>query len=218
MTLTAPDSAAVTAHASRTDVLCSEPALRQAWYAVARAIDVGAAPVSVTLLATRVVLYRTVTGVVAAPDRCPHREAPLSAGTVADGCLVCPYHGWTFGDDGRCVRVPSAADHVPPPPRAHLSTFGCTERYGLVWLCLGDTSPDAPDGIPVIVHEDNLTGGYGAEVAALIADRAFTDLDGPVRRLAGPDVPAVPFSRPLEAWYLIGPEKIAAAARELAGY
>ena len=68
---------------------------------------------------------------------------------------MCPYHGWTFGDDGRCVRVPSAADHVPPPPRAHLSTFGCTERYGLVWLCLGDTSPDGPDGIPVIVHEND---------------------------------------------------------------
>jgi phenylpropionate dioxygenase-like ring-hydroxylating dioxygenase large terminal subunit len=157
MTLTAPDSTAVTAPASRTSVLCSEPALRQAWYAVARAIDVGTAPVSVTLLATKVVLYRTATGVVAAPDRCPHREAPLSAGTVQDGCLVCPYHGWTFGDDGNCVRVPSAAEHVPPPPRAHLSTFGCTERYGLVWMCLGDTSPDGPDGIPVIGYENDPT-------------------------------------------------------------
>jgi 2-oxoisovalerate dehydrogenase E1 component beta subunit len=73
-------------------------------------------------------------------------------------------------------------------------------------------------GKALIVHEDNLTCGFGAEVAALIADEAFADLDGPVRRLAGPDVPAVPFSRSMEAWYLIGPEKIAAAARELANY
>ena len=56
--------------------------------------------------------------VVAAPDRCPHREAPLSAGFVEDGCLVCPYHGWKFGDDGRCVKVPSSSEGVPPPPRA----------------------------------------------------------------------------------------------------
>ena len=145
-----------TSTSNRTAVLCSMPALRQAWYAVARSVDVGSAPVAVTLLATKVVLYRSSDGaVIAAPDRCPHREAPLSKGTVEGGCLVCPYHGWTFGDDGRCVRVPSATDHVPPPPRAHLSTFGSAERYGLVWVCLGDTPADSPDGIPVISHEDD---------------------------------------------------------------
>ena len=58
---------------------------------------------------------------VAAPDRCPHREAPLSPGHVVDGCLECCYHGWTFGAEGRCVRVPSAPDGVPIPPRSHLS-------------------------------------------------------------------------------------------------
>jgi phenylpropionate dioxygenase-like ring-hydroxylating dioxygenase large terminal subunit len=136
-------------------VLCFEPALRQAWYAVARSIDIGPAPVAVTLLGTKVVLYRTGADVVAAPDRCPHREAPLSKGYVEGGCLVCPYHGWTFGDDGRCVRVPSTADHVPAPPRAHLSTFQTADRYGLVWLCMGDTPVDGPDGIPVIAHEDD---------------------------------------------------------------
>jgi phenylpropionate dioxygenase-like ring-hydroxylating dioxygenase large terminal subunit len=149
---TGPDSRS----AYRTDRLCSHPALRQAWYAVARAIDVGAAPVAVTLLGSRIVLYRAAGGaVVAAPDRCPHREAPLSSGSVQSGCLVCPYHGWTFGDDGRCLRVPSAADGVPAPPRAHLSTFGCAERYGLVWVCMDDTPADGPDGIPVIAHEDD---------------------------------------------------------------
>jgi phenylpropionate dioxygenase-like ring-hydroxylating dioxygenase large terminal subunit len=51
------------------------------------------------------------------------------------------------------VRVPSAADHVPPPPRAHLSTLASAERYGLVWVCLGSTPVDGPDGIPVVAHE-----------------------------------------------------------------
>ena len=70
----------------------------------------------------------------------------------------------------------------------------------------------------LIVHEDNLTGGYGAEVAATIAEWGFMDLDAPVRRLAGPDVPGVPFSHPMQAWFMVNPEKIAAAIRDLAAF
>jgi 2-oxoisovalerate dehydrogenase E1 component beta subunit len=66
-------------------------------------------------------------------------------------------------------------------------------------------------GKALIVYEDNLTGGYGAELAAILADEAFTDLDAPVRRLGGPDVPAVPFSHPLQSWFMLDAEKIAAA-------
>jgi 2-oxoisovalerate dehydrogenase E1 component beta subunit len=73
-------------------------------------------------------------------------------------------------------------------------------------------------GKALIVHEDNLTGGYGAEVAATIADEGFTSLDAPVKRLCGPDVPAVPFSHPMQDWFMVNPDKIAHAARELARY
>lgn len=73
-------------------------------------------------------------------------------------------------------------------------------------------------GKALIVHEDNLTGGYGAEIAALIAEKEFTALDAPVRRLAGPDVPAVPFSHPMQDWFMLNPEKIEAAIRDLAKY
>jgi 2-oxoisovalerate dehydrogenase E1 component beta subunit len=73
-------------------------------------------------------------------------------------------------------------------------------------------------GKALIVHEDNLTGGIGGEVAAIIAEEAFDYLDGPVMRLAMPDVPAVPYSPPLEQYCLLNPEKIAAAIRKLAGY
>jgi len=73
-------------------------------------------------------------------------------------------------------------------------------------------------GKALIVHEDNLTGGIGGEVAAIIAEEAFDYLDGPVLRLAMPDVPAVPYSPPLEGYCLLNPEKIAAAIRKLAGY
>lgn len=70
----------------------------------------------------------------------------------------------------------------------------------------------------LIVHEDNLTGGIGAEIAATIAQAAFEYLDAPIMRLAGPDVPAVPYAQNLEDWYMLNPDKIAAAIRGLAAY
>jgi 2-oxoisovalerate dehydrogenase E1 component beta subunit len=73
-------------------------------------------------------------------------------------------------------------------------------------------------GKALIIHEDNLTGGYGGELAAILGEEAFTDLDAPIRRLAGPDVPAMPYSHPLQDWFMLNPEKIAAAMRELAAY
>jgi len=73
-------------------------------------------------------------------------------------------------------------------------------------------------GKALIVHEDNLTGGYGGEIAAIIAEHGFEYLDAPVRRLAGPDVPAVPFSHPMQEWFMVNTEKIFNAALELARY
>ncbi len=73
-------------------------------------------------------------------------------------------------------------------------------------------------GRALIVHEDTLTGGYGAEIAAILAGEAFTDLDAPVRRLTGPDVPAVPFSHPMQDWFMPSVDSIAAAIRDLAAY
>ena len=73
-------------------------------------------------------------------------------------------------------------------------------------------------GKALIVHEDNLTGGYGGEIAAIVAEHAFEYLDAPVRRLAGPDVPAVPFSHPMQEWFMVNTEKIYNAALELARY
>ncbi len=70
----------------------------------------------------------------------------------------------------------------------------------------------------LIVYEDNRFLGYGAEVAAIIAEEGFSDLDAPVLRLAGPDVPGVPFAKPLEEWFSIDQEKIIQAIRRLAAY
>ena len=73
-------------------------------------------------------------------------------------------------------------------------------------------------GKVLIVHEDTLTGGLGGEIAAIIAEHAFEDLDAPIRRLAGPDVPPVPFHEVMESSFMPDHAKIVDAARELAAW
>lgn len=72
-------------------------------------------------------------------------------------------------------------------------------------------------GKALIVHEDNLTGGIGGEIAAIISEKAFEHLDAPVRRLGALDIPT-PYSPPLEEFFLPNAKKLTAAARELAAY
>jgi phenylpropionate dioxygenase-like ring-hydroxylating dioxygenase large terminal subunit len=144
-------------------VFADSRVLERYWHAIATSIEATPGPLPRTLLGRPLVVWRGPDGqVVAAPDRCPHRQAPLSAGTVSDGVLVCCYHGWNFGAAGRCVRVPSAVDELPIPPAAHLDTVHVAERYGLVWVCLGDPVK----GIPEIAQD---------------ADRAFRRINSPVQ-------------------------------------
>lgn len=70
----------------------------------------------------------------------------------------------------------------------------------------------------LVVYEDNLTLGYGAELSAILASEAFEYLDGPVMRVAAPDVPSMPFHPNMEFYCLPSSEKIADALRKLASY
>src|ERR1043166_8225234 len=69
----------------------------------------------------------------------------------------------------------------------------------------------------LVLHEDTHTGGFGAEIAATIAEEAFEDLDAPVRRLTAPDAP-VPFSPPLDKAFIPQVDDVAGALRDLAEY
>jgi phenylpropionate dioxygenase-like ring-hydroxylating dioxygenase large terminal subunit len=126
-------------------------ALRRAWHPVAESGDVADGPLAVTLLGEPLVLWRSASAVVAAPDRCPHREAPLSIGDVHEGVLTCGYHGWSFGAAGVCVSIPSSGPGATVPPAAHLSCVETEERYGLVWVRLEPGDHD----LPVIPQESD---------------------------------------------------------------
>lgn len=119
-------------------------ALRHYWYPVARSEEVGGAPFGTTLLDEAIVVWRSSAGVHACQDLCIHRGSPLSQGWLDDGCIVCPYHAWTYDGSGRCVRIPSLPPGAPIPAKARVPAYPCTERYGLVWVCLGEPRQPIP--------------------------------------------------------------------------
>jgi 2-oxoisovalerate dehydrogenase E1 component beta subunit len=73
-------------------------------------------------------------------------------------------------------------------------------------------------GKAMVVYEDNRTYGAGAEIVATIAEEAMFDLDGPLVRVAGPDIPAMPFAGPLEHFFMPDVDKVHAAMRDLARF
>jgi 2-oxoisovalerate dehydrogenase E1 component beta subunit len=70
----------------------------------------------------------------------------------------------------------------------------------------------------LIIHEDNKFGGIGAEISAMVAEEALFDLDAPIRRLCGPDVPAMGYALALEEAFMISTERMQDAMRELARF
>ncbi|HET7521740.1 MAG TPA: alpha-ketoacid dehydrogenase subunit beta [Bacillales bacterium] len=73
-------------------------------------------------------------------------------------------------------------------------------------------------GKVLLVTEDNREGSILSEVSAVISEECLFDLDAPIRRLAGPDVPAMPFAAPMEKFFMINQEKVEKAMRELAEF
>jgi phenylpropionate dioxygenase-like ring-hydroxylating dioxygenase large terminal subunit len=117
--------------------------LRNAWYAAGWSRDLGLEPLARTMLGEPLVLFRTADGAAhALRDSCPHRFAPLSLGKVKGDRIACPYHGLEFDGSGRCVRNPHGKGVTP----ASLSvpSHPLTERYGMVWVWMGETDKADP--------------------------------------------------------------------------
>lgn len=129
-------------------MLQPDSALRNEWFPVMIAERLGAQPQSVEVLGVRLAVFRLGDKVRAFRDLCIHRGVPLSMGRVEDGRLVCAYHGWSYDECGRCVRIPAQPANKAIPEKAKAETFRCTEREGLIWVSLGD-----PSGPPVSLGE-----------------------------------------------------------------
>jgi vanillate O-demethylase monooxygenase subunit len=124
--------------------------LKNAWYVAATDHEVGRHLHAVRMLGEDIVLYRKQDGSVAAlEDACPHRKLPLSMGRLLDDTVECGYHGLTFDCSGLCVRAPGLA-HAPQ--RAVVRSYPAVERYGLVWVWMGDPAQADPATIIDVAH------------------------------------------------------------------
>lgn len=125
--------------------MVGDPVLLNDWHVVARSADVESGRIlPVRLLGEDLILWRCGNEILAWQDLCIHRGARLSLGRVQDSTLECPYHGWVYDRTGRCVRIPAQPDRLPPT-KAAVKAYHAQERYGLVWVCLGEPSHPIPD-------------------------------------------------------------------------
>lgn len=123
------------------------------WYVAATSEEVSAErPTAVRMLGLDFVLFRSSGRVVCLPDVCCHRGGTLSDGKVSGACLACPYHGWQFDATGQCVLIPALGAEVRPPKRARLDCYPTAEKYGWIWVFLGELPeqerPPLPDLFP----------------------------------------------------------------------
>ncbi len=122
------------------------------WYPVCLSEELTAdEPRRVELLGLRFVAFRDGDGqALVLSDTCIHRGGSLSRGKLQDGNVECPYHGWRFDGEGRCVLIPSQKPDEKPPARAKVDSYPVQEHYGIVFAFLGDL-PEAerPSVTPV---------------------------------------------------------------------
>ncbi|MFF3286639.1 Rieske 2Fe-2S domain-containing protein [Streptomyces sp. NPDC003023] len=106
------------------------------WYVAAWSTEITERPVRRVVCEQPIVLYRTTTGAaVALADRCAHRAYPLSQGRTVGDSIECGYHGFAYGPDGVCNRVPA---QTGIPERARVRRYPVVEKDGWVWVWTGD--------------------------------------------------------------------------------
>lgn len=128
-------------------------AARNYWYPVAMVENLDHGVIGCRLLGERLAVFRANGHLAALNDLCIHRGTPLSMGRVEDGELVCAYHGWRYETDGKVVRIPQLESDRHIPTKARVRAYKVEERYGAVWVCLGE--PRLP--IPAFPESDDPT-------------------------------------------------------------
>ncbi|KST69404.1 aromatic ring-hydroxylating dioxygenase subunit alpha [Mastigocoleus testarum] len=132
--------------------------LKNFWYACAFSSEITNKPKQIVMLKQKFVFYRDSQGkVIALKDRCPHRGAALSLGWVENGCIRCPYHGWKYQADGKCIDIPANESGVAIPKKARVDSYPVQEKYGFIWLFYGDLPEEQRPPIPSLPELEDPT-------------------------------------------------------------
>jgi phenylpropionate dioxygenase-like ring-hydroxylating dioxygenase large terminal subunit len=117
--------------------------LRNAWYAAAWSEEIGRSLLQRTLLNEPLLFFRSQAGQpVAMSNLCPHRFAPLHLGKLVGDAVECPYHGLRFNGTGHCVDNPHGNGVIPRA--AQVRVYPLVERYGLLWIWMGEPAHADP--------------------------------------------------------------------------
>jgi len=142
---------------------------REHWYAVIASQRLTEKPVAAEVLDWRIALFRDAEGRPhAVQNRCAHRGVELHLGEVKEGALACPYHGWRYGGDGRCIHIPSLVTGQDVAKGVCVRGFACAESDGYVWVWMGQHPPaGAPPAIADFDRFDWLQGALTLKCQAL---------------------------------------------------
>lgn len=111
------------------------------WYPAEWSAKLGSEPLKLRMLGQEFALFRDTTGRARCLSNvCVHRGGSLAGGRIRGDCIECPYHGWRFDGEGRCRKIPSLGPGGESriPARARVDSYPVEERYGLVFVFLGD--------------------------------------------------------------------------------
>jgi vanillate O-demethylase monooxygenase subunit len=141
--------------------------LKNAWYVAAWADEIAQGPIERQIIDERVVLWRQDSGAYAAVSAfCSHRRLSLAHGRVHGEHITCGYHGLEFAGDGRCIKVPCQNS---VPPGADIRGYPTAERWGLVWIWMGEAALADPTTIVDVAHWGTPEWGYNRG-AAMVYD------------------------------------------------
>ena len=131
--------------------------LTNLWYVAEWADKVKDKPIRARLLGQNFVLFRDRQGRVhCLSDVCIHRGGALSNGwTTERDCVACPYHGWEFDAEGRVQFIPSRGEGAGAPERARIDAYPTQERYGMIWVFMGDLPESERYPIPPFPEYDD---------------------------------------------------------------
>jgi phenylpropionate dioxygenase-like ring-hydroxylating dioxygenase large terminal subunit len=142
------------------------------WYVAGESKDLMDKPLHVKMLGHEFALFRDSDGQAhCLSNMCSHRGGSLAHGKINFNCLECPYHGWRYNGEGRCVRIPSIGREGKIPKPAKVDSYPVIERYGLIHVFLGDLpEEERPPIMPVIEWEQE---GWRTTVVTLDWDISY---------------------------------------------
>ncbi len=132
--------------------------IKNQWYGILESKEIPFnKPIGVARLGAKLVLWRNSNGTVNCIfDKCCHRGASLSIGTVEDDELVCPFHGFKYDASGKVTVIPANGKNTPVPARFCVNSYKVVDKYGFIWLWYGDDTDNLPD----IPYFRELSEGY----------------------------------------------------------